>query len=91
VRLFNDADCPRVAIRILAVGAKLTLADVVAQRAESEVVLHIQDRLSQPFGILSGSPEHVESQPLRGLLPDSRKPLKLLNQPGERFGEIGHT
>ena len=90
MRLLHHADHRRVAVRIAAVRAQLAVADVVADAAEAELVLDVEQRLRQVLGIVAAGAQHVKREPLRGLLPDAGQTLELVDQPRERFGEIGH-
>ena len=77
-------------LRIAAVLAQLAIADVVADAAQAQLVLHVQDGLRQVLGIVAAGAQHVERDPLRGLLADAGQALEFRDQPRERFGEIGH-
>ena len=90
VRLLHHADHVRIAVGFAAVLAQLAVADVVADAAEAQLVLDVEDRLGQVLGVLAAGAQHVEGEALRGFLPDAGQALEFGDEPRERFGEIGH-
>ena len=70
--------------------AQLAVADVVADAAEAQLVLHVEDGLRQMLGIFAAGAQHVERDALRGLLPDAGQALEFGDEARQRFGEIGH-
>src|SRR6185312_6267686 len=91
VRLLNDADDGLIAMRIAAEIADLAIADVIADGANAELILDVEDRLRQPFGIFAAGAQHVERNALRRFLPDARQFLEFLDQQSKRLGKIGHV
>src|SRR5574341_387443 len=71
VRLLDHAHHRGVATGIRAERAQLAVADVVAGGAQAELVLDVENRLREVFGIFPRGAEDVESKSLRGLLPDA--------------------
>ena len=78
-------------MRVAAILAGLAVADVVAERAEAQLVLDVEDRLRQVLGVVAAGAQHMEGEPLRGFLADAGEAFEFGDQPGERFGEIGHV
>jgi hypothetical protein len=80
VRLLHHADGSTVAVRIAAEIAQLTVADVVAGGAQSELVFHVYQCRGQTLGILARGAQHMECKALRRLLADARQAFELLNE-----------
>ncbi len=87
--LFDHAHNLRVAIGVAAILADLAIRDVVADAAEAELILDVQDGLREVLGILAAGAQHVERKPLRRLLADAGEAFEFGDQPRKRFGEIG--
>src|SRR5437764_3824157 len=85
MRLLHHADDFLVARGIAAVETELALADVVADAAKLQLILHVENRLRQSLGVVTGGAQHMEGNPLRRLLPDSGKVFKFVNESGERL------
>ena len=68
----------------------LAVGDVVADAAEAELVLDVEDGLREVLGVVAAGAQHVEGEALRGLLADAGQAFEFGDQPRERFGEIGH-
>src|ERR1035437_3089115 len=79
-----------LAVRVAAVRAQLAFGDVVADAAQAELILDVQDGLRQVLGIVARGAQHVEREALRRLLPDAGQALEFGDQPRERFGEVRH-
>ena len=80
----------RIASGIAAELAHFAVADVVADAAEPELVLDVQNGLRQLLGVVAAAAQDMKREALRGLLPDAGQALELGNQAGKRFGEIRH-
>ena len=78
--LLDHADHRAIAARVLADPATRALREVEADLAETDLFLHLADRLGEPSGLLVLGSEDVEGEPLRGALPDSRQAGELGNQ-----------
>ena len=90
VRLFHHAHDFGVAIAIAAILADLAIGDVVADAAQAELVLYVEDGLREMLGILAFGAQYVKRDALRGFLADAGEPFEFRDQPRERFGEIRH-
>jgi len=88
-RLFYDADETLVARRTAAIGAGINVSDVVANRAESEVLLEREDSLRERCGVRIAPAQDVEGIALRGFRADAGKLAELVDQTGHGFGEAG--
>ena len=90
VRLFHYDHGLGIARGIAAILAEVAIADVVAEGADAKLVFDVEDGLGEALGVLAAGAQHVEGDALRGLLADAWKALEFGDEPGERFGEIGH-
>ena len=66
----------RIAVGVAAELAQLAVADVVADAAQAQLVLDVEDGLRQVLGILAPGAQHVKREALRGLLPDAGQALE---------------
>ena len=85
VRLLHHADHFRVAAAVAAILAQLARGDVVADAAQAELILDVQDGLRQVLGVVAAGAQHVEGEALRRLLADAGKALEFRDQPRERL------
>ena len=90
VRFFHYADHGPIAMRVAAVVTNFTVADVIADRADAQLVLDIDEGLGQALRVLPWSSQNVKGQPLCRFLADSRQAFELLDQPRKRFGKVWH-
>jgi hypothetical protein len=71
VRLLHHADHLRIAAGIAAVEAQVAVADVVAEAAQTQLVLDVEESLRQMFRVFAAGAQHVEGDALRGFLADA--------------------
>ena len=90
VRLFYDADLRSFAVRIAAVKAKIAIADVVALRADAELVFYVENRLREVLGVLPRGTQKMKGDALRRLLTNAGQSFAFLNEPRKRLGELRH-
>lgn len=89
-RFLHHTDHLGVAIGIAAELAQIAIADVVADAAEAEFILDVEDGLRQVAGIVARASQDVEREALRRLLADSGQAFEFVDEASEGFGEIGH-
>jgi hypothetical protein len=89
--LLHDADHAVIAIRALAIFARIALGDVVADRAVRDALLRLAYRLQQQVRLLAGRPEDVKRETLRALRADAGQSLQPFDQADERLGQRHHT
>lgn len=80
MRLFNHTDYGLIAVRIAAEKAQFGIADVIADGAESEFVLDVENGCSQPLCVFAVGSQQVKRNALCGLLADAWQPFELLDQ-----------
>ena len=90
VRLLHHADDLPVAPGVAAILAQFGIADVIADRADAQLVFNVENGLREVLGIVAAGAHYVKRDALRGLLADARQALELGDQPGQRLREIGH-
>ena len=88
--LLDHAQHLLVAVGVAAKYAQVAVADVVADAAEAQLVLHVEQGLGKLFGVLARGTQDMKRQPLRGLLADARQAFEFVDQPRQRFREIRH-
>ena len=49
-----------IAVRIAAILAQFAVADVVADRADAQLIFHIEQRLRQPFRVFARRAQNVK-------------------------------
>src|SRR5262245_29434275 len=70
--------------------ARIHIGEIVAGRTTANRPLNLDDRLGQ-FSCIGGIHlQHKESETLSGLGTNTRKFLELIDQPIDRFRDIGH-
>jgi len=89
VRLLHHADHLRVAVAIAAELAQFAFGDVVADAAEAEFILDVQDGLREVLGVVAAGAQHVEGEALRGLLADAGQALEFGDQPASGSAKSG--
>ena len=87
--LLDDADRRVVAPRVEADRARLVLGQVPALAAEAHALLDLLERRSEGERLLARPLQHVEREPLRRPLPDSRQPGELRDEILDRGAEHG--
>src|SRR5581483_5281947 len=90
MRLFHHADLIVLAMRVAAVEAQVAFTNVVALRANAELVFDVEKRLGEVLNIVAGSSQQMKGDTLSGFLADARQPFTLLNKPRERLREFRH-
>ena len=88
-RLLHHADRLGAPPRIGTDRARVALGEREAERAETRLVLHGDERVGEGLGVLPVRAQHVEREAGGGLLPDAGQLRQLLDQPGHRRG-LGH-
>jgi len=68
----------------------IDVSDVVADRTQAEIGLHIADGCRESLGIFVARSKNVESQTLRALCTNTRELFQLIDQARHRFGKFGH-
>ncbi len=77
-------------MRIATIEANLTIADVVALRANAELIFDVENSLRQILGVFPRRAQQVERNTLGRFLADAGEAFTLLDEPGKRLGEFGH-
>ena len=80
MRFFHDADPRAVAIGIAAIRTEFGVADVIAFRADAQVVFDVDQRRRQRRSLIARRAQNVKRQTLCRFLPDSRQPAELVDQ-----------
>jgi hypothetical protein len=83
--LFEHPDFGAVAARVGADAARVTLGQVEAGAAVCQLVLDVENGLSQLGGVAPRLAENVKRQSLRAARPDAGQLLKLPLEPAQRF------
>ena len=78
-RLFHDANELLIAHRAAAVTAWFYIRHVVAHAAQGELPPKLQDRVREPFGVLTCRAENMKCEAFRTSCADSGQPLQLAN------------
>ena len=92
VRLLQNADRGSIAVGVAADWAQVTFRDVVALRAELDLLAHVRHGIRELLSFVAVHSEQVKRNPLGGLGANAWQTLEFVYQPGHRFGEIGiHT
>ena len=89
-RLFDYADQALVAGGAGAVDAGVDLGNVVADRAETKIGLHIANSGGQRIGVFVAGAENVERKTLRAFGADAGELFQLIDQARHGFSESGH-
>jgi len=89
-RFLDHADHFWIAAGIAAVEAQVAFANVVAEAAETQLVLNVEEGLREMFGVFAAGAQHVEGDALRGFLADAGQVFQCVDEAGQRFGEVGH-
>src|SRR4029079_1547651 len=64
--------------------------EVIANRAERDLVFDLKQRMRKITHLILRSPQYIKSQPLGRLLPDARQPFEFVDQFCDRFRVIKH-
>jgi hypothetical protein len=88
-RLLDDADRGRLPPLVLADAAGGLGGEVEAHLAVAHRGLHLTDRIGKAKRLLLGDAEDVESQPLRGALPNAGQASELGDEPVDGRCEQG--
>src|SRR6476469_5214575 len=78
--LFDDADPRPVAIRVAAIWTEFGVSDVIAFRADAQVVFDVNQRRSQRRSLIARRTQNVKRQTLCRFLPDSGQSAELIDQ-----------
>ena len=87
--LLDDTDRGAVPARVLADLAARALGEVEADLAESDLLLHLADRVGERPGLGVLGAQDVKGEPLRGPLADPRELRQLGDQAVDRLGVHG--
>jgi hypothetical protein len=79
-----------VAIRIAAIGTQLGIADVVALRANAQVVFYVREGRGERSRLIARRAQYIKREPLGLFLPDAGQPAELVNQTLQRRGKVRH-
>jgi hypothetical protein len=79
MRFFHHADLRMVAIRIAAIGTQLAIADVIALRANAQVVFYVGKSRRQRGRLIARRSQHIKREPLRRFLTYPGQPAELVN------------
>jgi hypothetical protein len=91
MRLFHDAEQGMIAVRIAAIEAQFGIANVIALRAERQLVFHIEKGLRQPLRVFARNAQQVKRNALRRFLSNAGQPLALGNQACQRLRKFRHN
>jgi hypothetical protein len=75
VRLFHDANHRGSPVGSRQYWQSSLVADVIADAAKSQLVLDVENGLSEVLGVVTAGAQHLKGHALRGLLPDAGKRL----------------
>src|SRR5436309_12003343 len=89
-RLFHHAYRRLIASRAAAVGTRIYIGYVVADRAKPQIRLHVTNCSRQGLGIFITGAQNVEGEPLRVLAANPRQLLQFVDQPRHRLCKFGH-
>ena len=89
-RFFDHADQFLISGGTAAIYAGIDVGDVVADRAQTQLGLDVSDGGGEGFGIVFARSQNMKGETLRALAADSRQLLEFVDQPGHRFGKLGH-
>jgi len=76
---FDHADEFLIPSRTAAVYAGIDVGDVVADRAQTQLSLHVPDGGGQSFGVVFAGPQDMKGEALRGLATDSGQLLEFVD------------
>src|SRR5262245_19360127 len=90
LRFFHNADRIRTPVRAGAVVTGILVGKIVTARTRADLVIHLEDGLTQARSFFSRAAQDVVSQTLRRFLPYPRQLAEFFDQPLDRLGEITH-
>ena len=85
-RLLDDADHGAIAVAVGADRARVDVRRVLAERAEGDALLDLDDRLGQGGRFFLGGAQEVVGETLGALGSDAGQAVQLLDQLGDGSG-----